>query len=51
MAKIVRERWFKENTALFRSNRTEPKRLGLFEKHNRINRIAECCIDRLSRHD
>ena len=25
-----------------------PKASGLFEKHNRINRLEECCNDRLS---
>ena len=49
MAKFVRERRFKKNTALFRSNRAQPKRSGPFEKHYRINRIEGCCIDRLSR--
>jgi hypothetical protein len=48
MAKFVRERWFKKNTALFKSNRVQPKRSGPFEKHYRINRLEGCCIDRLS---
>src|ERR1700719_1540539 len=32
-------------------NDYSPTGTGLFEKHNRINRVEECCIDRLSRHD
>jgi hypothetical protein len=29
----------------------QSKGSGLFEKHNRINRLEACCIDRLRRHD
>ena len=48
MAKFVRERRFKKNTALFRSNRVQPKGSGLFEKLYRMNRLERCCVDRLS---